>query len=312
MPKSVKRSKSNGLKSRKRPGKKSRNAKKMRKTRKNKGGSMTSVTCKSLAVVGGVAGWAMTGFGINPEDVYKWADCDNAKNKAFQSLKEIRLAKNIINGKTNKSYKYDITENIELDTYIKGFLGNNKKNFNLLHIKKNTGLNVNKDEYYLYDDDKNIDTFRSIAFTHMNRYVTKYVTFSKRKFHILKFLLKINPEDIITEKINKMEEKINNLDKNDTYNVEKNEKLLKEIKDNKDKTRYIYASFKNAAKYVCEKNESLKNICHGFASNDSTSEEEKQQIIASVRQLVLIPIAEFEKFIENGVYPLPKETHYKN
>lgn len=309
MPKSVKRSKSNGLKSRKRPGKKSRNAKKMRKTRKNKGGSMTSVICNTgLGRVGGVLNWLGSGLQDDPEAVQKWLDCDNVKHKVFQSLKEIRLAKDIINGKTNTLYNtlytYDITENIKLDTY------NGLKTFNLLHIKKNTGLIVNKDEYYLYDENKDIDTFRSIAFTHMNKYVSKYAIFSKRKFHILKFLLKINPEDIITEKINKMEEKINNLDKNDTYNVEKNEKLLKEIKDNKDKTRYIYASFKNAAKYVCEKNESLKDICNGFASDKSTSEEEKQQIIASVRQLVLIPIAEFEKFIQNGVYPLPNKSHF--
>jgi hypothetical protein len=311
MPKSMKRSKSNGLKSRKRPGKKSRNAKKMRKTRKNKGGSMTSVTCKSLAVVGGVIGWAITGFGINPEEVYEMADCDNAKNKAFQSLKEISLAKDIIRfGKTNKSYKYDITENIELDTYRKGFLGNNKKKFNLLHIKKNTGFNVNKDEYYLYDDNKEIDIFRSIAFTYMNRYVSKYFTIRKRKFHILKLLLEINPDDIVTENIEKIKEKINNLDDDDFSNIRKNKELRDEMTKFKEKYIYMFASFKNAAEYVCKNNESLKNTCEGFVLDDSTSQEDKQQIIESVNQLLLIPVAEYEKFAMKDVYPLANKSHF--
>jgi hypothetical protein len=310
MPKNSKHSKSNGLKSRKRPGKKSRNAKKMRKTRKNKGGSITSVTCKPLAVVGSIIGWVVAGFSINPEEVYEFADCDNVKFKVFQSLKEISLAKDIINGKTNKLYKYDITENIELDTYRKDLLGNNKKKYNLLHIKKNTGFNVNKDEYYLYDDNRNIDIFRSIAFTYMNRYVSKYFTIRKRKFHILKLLLEINPEDIITENIKKIEEKLNNLDEDDLYNIKKNKELLDEITNFRERYIYIYASFKNAAEYVCENNKSLENTCDGFVLDDSTSEEDKQQIIESVKQLLLIPVAEYDKFAVNGVYPLANKSHF--
>lgn len=289
MPKSLKRSKSNGLKSRKRPGKKSGNAKKMRKTRKNKGGSnMTSVMCKTIAGTISLAGWAGSVASWDPREFFNWADCD--KKKQFQSLTEISLAKNIIKGEFNerkKEYKYDITK-ATLDTYRKDLLGNNKKKtFNLLHIKKNTGFIANKDQYYLYDTDNNIDTFRSIAFTYMNEYVSKYVTIRKRKFHILKLLLELNPEDLI--------ESINNTD---------DENLKAQLKKFRDNYMYIFTSFKNAAEYVCENNKNLKKTCDGFALNNSISEEEKQKIKGSVKELLLIPIVEYEKFTENGVYPI--------
>jgi phosphoenolpyruvate carboxylase len=144
----------------------------------------------------------------------------------------------------------------------------------------------------------------------MNRYVSKYFTIRKRKFHILKLLLEINPEDIITENIKKIEEKLNNLDEDDLYNIKKNKELLDEITNFRERYIYIYASFKNAAEYVCENNKSLENTCDGFVLDDSTSEEDKQQIIESVKQLLLIPVAEYDKFAVNGVYPLANKSHF--
>lgn len=282
MPKSVKRSKSNGLKSRKRPGKKSGNAKKMRKTRKNKGGSMTSVMCKTIVWTISFAGLAGSVLSWDPRGFNNWAQCD--KKKQYQSLTEIKLAKDIIKGdfynKMNE-YKYDISEIELVDTYTD--MGTKK--FNLLHIKKNTGFIANRDQYYLYDTGNKIDTFRSIAFTYMNKYVSKYVTFRKRKFHILKLLLELNPEDLLNESINNIDD----------------ENLKAQLNNFRDNYIYIFTSFKNAAEYVCKNNKNLKKTCDDFALNNSISGEE---IKGSVKELLLIPIVEYEKFTENGVYPI--------
>ena len=126
----MKRSKSNGLKSRKRPGKKSRNAKKMRKTRKNKGGTYQEAICKgniALSVtIGGLSALAMmTAIASNPATLpllygdvggfilsgtaftatsisfsiigaltgQKDLDCNSISKSVFKSLNNITLAK---------------------------------------------------------------------------------------------------------------------------------------------------------------------------------------------------------------------------
>ena len=79
----------------------------------------------------------------------------------------------------------------------------------------------------------------------------------------------------------------------------------------KDKYIYMFTSFKNAAEYVCENNESLKDTCEGFVLDDSsTSEEDKQQIMESVKQLLLTPIAEYERYAIRGEYPISNKSHY--
>ena len=313
----MKRSKSNGLKSRKRPGKKSRNAKKMRKTRKNKGGTYQEAICQSKIVASGTLG-AVSAFAVmaaiasNPATLpllfgalgtfilagtafttsaisftiigaltgQKGLDCNSIDKSVFKSLNYIKLAKE--NKKAGEGQAIKI----------------NDKQYTLVHIRYG-GFKVNKDEYYLFDGDT-LDVLHSIAFTHMNRYISKY-GFRPRKYRVIKALLKYNANDLYN-KVRKYTQY--------TGPHEEKKKFIENIKEiinsEKDKIVEYWNIFRSAALYFCTKEDyygnrtNLKNAC-GTTEEPTTTEEpaeindsEFQEITDTIKKVMFTPIMEHE------------------
>ena len=317
MPKSLKRSKSNGLKSRKRPGKKSGNAKKMRRTRKNKGGiTLKQGSCTGFKFVGTVtfgaiilflmsqgadfgsgsgSGMEVPSIGSTTEESF--LDCDSLAKKVYKSLKEINLAKKIIagDGIWNFTYKYEIIKDADIQVIVieQGILGRKRiyettEKYDIVYIKKNTGMLVNKDEYYLFRKDGTLDVFRSIAFTHINRYISKKGY--SRKYHLLSLLKSDNADDAYNNQIKKLDGLISDIQKKvepkiteittkmkaeiqklgrELYPYEKSnfdkklkieeekykkfEKVKKDLNENKEIFIKFWTAFRSAAIYLCNR-----------------------------------------------------------
>ena len=330
MPKITKRSKSNGLKSRKRPGKKSRNAKKIRKTRKNKGGTYQETICKgkivTSATIGGLStlavmtyivasgaapllygelgklilagtalvtssiSFAIIGLLTGQMDL----DCDSIDKSVFKSLNNITLAKkNKAEGKGQA---------IEIKVISNNLFGQSitDKTYTLVHIRHG-GIKVNKDEYYLFDGDT-LDVLRSIAFTHMNRYISKYGIISGRKYHVIKALLKYNAIDLY-----KKVEKYTNYDGPNEEKKKFIENIKEIINSEKDKVVEYWNIFRSAALYFCNKDNyyknrtNLKNACGtSEETTEETTEEidqsEFEEITDTIKKVMFTPIMEHEKY----------------
>jgi len=332
MPKSTKRSKSNGLKSRKRPGKKSRNAKKMRKTRKNKGGTYQEAICKgniALSVtIAGLSTLAMTTAILsNPATIpllygalgtfilsgtafttgsISFAiigtltgqtdlDCNSISKSVFKSLNNITLAK--------KNKEEGKGKAIEIKVISNNLFGQSitDKTYTLVHIRHG-GIKENKDEYYLFDGDT-LDVLRSIAFTHMNRYISKYGIISGRKYHVIKALLKYNANDLY-----KKVDKYTKYDGPDEEKKNFTENIKNIINSEKDKVVKYWNIFRSAALYFCnEKNyynnrTNFKNAC---GTSEETTEEtteidesEFKEITDTIKKVMFTPIMEHEIYKE--------------
>lgn len=395
----MKRSKSNGLKSRKRPGKKSGNAKKMRRTRKNKGGTFSQGFCKGSKFVGYTALYGAFGIFIlyamsqgaadfssgsssGPTNIEvsslgsstgttkgSLLDCNSLRKKVYQSLKEINLAKKIIARNTiwNFTYKYEIIENVDITgiepvidqkqiTTILKIFGDNMayhettNKYDIVYIKKNTGILVDKDEYYLFKNEKNgtktLDVFRSIAFTHINRYISKKGY--DRKYHLLSLLKSDNAINIFNKQIKKIDDMKDEVQKKikeisdemnakikeegrALYSWEKREfdnkleieqKKLKKFEDDKNdfidhkkKFMKFWTAFRSAAIYLCNRHtaegakyNSRTNL-KNVCENENTSKPDYKEIINSVEELIILPSLEYNIYTENRVYPEDVQWH---
>ena len=324
----MKRSKSNGLKSRKRPGKKSGNAKKMRKTRKNKGGTYKEAICKgNIAMSGTIAGLSvltvMTVIASNPATVpllYGAAgtailsgtaltsgvlsltiigaltgqtdlDCNSIDKSVFKSLNNITLAK--------KNKEEGKGQAIEIKVISNNLFGQSitDKTYTLVHIRHG-GMKVNKDEYYLFDGDT-LDVLRSIAFTHMNRYISKYGIISERKYHVIKALIKYNANDLY-----KKVDKYTKYDGPDEEKKKFTENIKNIINSEKDQVVKYWNIFRSAALYFCNEDNyyknrtNLKNAC---GTSEETTEEtteidesEFKEITDTVKKVMFTPIVEHQ------------------
>ena len=381
MQKSVKRSKSNGLKSRKRPGKKSGNAKKMRRTRKNKGGTIIQGVCKGTKAIGytviGVLGifiLVMMADGAGPTNIEVSSvgpestkesvfDCNSLSKKVYKSLKEINLAKKIIAGDTiwNFTYKYEIIENVDITViepvinqkqfteFLKMYDDNvayyeTTNKYDIVYIKKNTGILVDKDEYYLFKNEENgtktLDVFRSIAFTHINRYISKKGY--DRKYHLLSRLKSDNAINIYNKQIKKLDDMKDEVQKKIEETNEEMKTKIKELEralspweqsefDNKleidqnkfnkleeNKNNFIekkekfikfWSAFRSAAIYLCNRHtaegakyNSRSNL-KNVCENENTSKPDYDELNNSVEELIILPSMEYKRFTDNGVYP---------
>lgn len=327
----MKRSKSNGLKSRKRPGKKSDKAKKMRKTRKNKGGTYKEAICKGTIVASGIIMGlsvltVMTVIGSNPATVpllygasgtfilsgtaltsgylslaiigaltgQPDLDCNSIDKSVFKSLNNITLAK--------KNKEEGKGQAIEIKVISNNLFGQSitDKTYTLVHIRHG-GMKVNKDEYYLFDGDT-LDVLRSIAFTHMNRYISKYGIISERKYHVIKALIKYNANDLY--------KKVDKYTKYDGPDEEK-KNFTKNIKNfinsEKDQVVKYWNIFRSAALYFCNEDNyyknrtNLNNACTSEETSEETTEEtteidesEFKEIKDTIKKVMFTPIMEHE------------------
>lgn len=335
-----KRSKSRKKPSKK-PSKKSVNAKKTRKTRKNKGGTVSEVVCTGqYAVSAGVAisvavmmftailsmsnGAALMGgelvpmvisVGAGSAGAVTWGllslltgqrdlNCDNLENKVFMSLKNIGSAMKIAdNDKTVISI-----DDVEQRSIAFINIGVNivTKNYKL-YIKhqwkgRNMGAIVNKDEYYLFDDQNNLDILRSIAFTHMNRYISKYGILNSRKYHVLKTLKKYTAENLLdnveriinnAKQLKKVSEEysLDTFKKNINHIIGADDQVTAEIKK-------YWNAFRSAVIYFCNDNNYYANrsnlnlACTETAQTDTNTRSEFSDIQDTMRQIMFIPIME--------------------
>jgi len=358
MSESSKRSKSRKKPSKK-PSKKSVNAKKTRKTRKNKVGGepskeMSKGTCFAANIGVGViaiipiiftiaaivaSDGAISGEGI----LTSGYDCDTIEKNAYKSLTLIGISTNILelneeNG-IYQGHKY-IKTNIVLDTYVNTGTSNifarvneifgmnfktetDKTPYTLVHIKKN-GLTVNKDEYYLFekkDGELYIDILRSITFTHMNRYISKYGIISSRKYHLIKLLLKTDPTKVIVEYssrkilediVSKMRFSRRELFQSGStidniYKLEDSEKVMFDAalkSKEKAHAKYIeyWTIFKNAAEYACGTEKYKHRAVLQAACNTVTegvqelNRKELSELSNNINNIIIVPAYEMDKF----------------